>query len=517
MEARTIGVIGGGITGLSAQHFLSRSKSPFQISAKLYERSSRVGGWTATSTRTYGAKGAVHMFERGPRSIRGSAAGHVTLGLVSLAGLGPKLLSPSSQAGKRLLYMHGRVVKLPSTLLEAVQSPILRYLPAFAWDFILTRSPASTKDESIGEFLRRYVGEAVTRDIVGGVVVGIYGGNLERLSMRSCFAAFHEAAVRRGSLVRGLLLSNPSPSYIDSVATALQMSATERAQYEEVVQRVKSAGGMFSFADGGVGALAKRLRELHHSDIELDCTLIGISKPASSANSSSSSSSSKLNLHFARSSGITGGQQDERIVTVDRAIAALPSYSLAPAIRSLSPNASNLLSEIEFAHMALVSLAFEQQPGQELIKPEHRGFGYLIPPVENRAVLGISFDSLTFPTVSGPSLLRMCVMIGGDLTNNKHTVDVTKASEQALLDIALDAVRQDLKITVPPVSTDVFIAKNAIPQYVVGHEERMRAIESYLDRDIPQLHLAGASYYGVSVNDCALSGMKAAISAVAKL
>lgn len=500
MESRTVGVIGGGISGLAAQHFLSRAKSPFQISAKLYERGNRVGGWTATGSRQYGPKGAVHMFEKGPRSIRGAAAGHVTLGLVTQAGLAPKLLSPTSQAGKRLVYMHGRIVKIPATLSEAVRSPILPYLPRFAWDFILTRSPTSTKDESIGDYMRRHVGAAVTRDIVAGVVVGIYGGNVERLSMKSCFGHFYEAALRRGSFVRGLLLSNPSPSFVDEVATALQMSEAERTHYEETVARVKSARGMFSFEGGGVESLARQLHEMHRSDIELDSSLIGIS-----------STTSKLNLHLGNASGA------ERVVQVDRAIAALPSFALSPAIASLSPKASKLLSEIEFVHMALVSLAFEQPAGQELIKPEHQGFGYLISPAENRPILGISFDSLTFPTVSGPSLVRMCVMIGGDLTNNAQSVDVTKASNETLLSIALEAVRKDLQITVPPVSADVFVAKDAIPQYTVGHAERVKAIESYLEKDVPLLTLSGASYYGVSVNDCTFSGMKAALSTVAKL
>jgi len=437
------------------------------------------------------------MFEKGPRSIRAAGPGNVTLGLVTQAGLAPKLLAATAEAGKRLLYMHGRIVKIPATLKQAIRSPILPYLPRFAWDFILTRSPSSTKDESIGDYMRRHIGAAATRDIVAGVVVGIYGGNVEKLSMKSCFGHFYDAALRRGSFVRGLLLSNPSPSYVDEVATALQMSEAERSNYEAAVARVK----MFSFEGGGVESLARRLHEMHRSDIELDSSLIGIS----------SSTSAKLNLHFGNAAGA------ERVVQVDRAIAALPSFALAPAIASLSPNASKLLSGIEFVHMALVSLAFEQLPGQELIKPEHQGFGYLISPVENRAVLGISFDSLTFPTVSGPSLVRMCVMIGGDLTNNAQSVDVTKASNETLLNLALEAVKRDLQITVPPVSADVFVAKNAIPQYTVGHAERVKAIESHLEKDIPLLALSGASYYGVSVNDCTFSGMKAALSTVAKL
>ena len=488
----SLGILGGGLTGLSALHFAKAQKTSKPLKTSLLERKSRVGGWANTDSKSLEGRSARHVFEKGPRSIRGVANGEVTLGLVADVGLASDVILPSSESSKRFLYMDGKVTALPTSVLGAFKPPISRYIPAILKDALLFRR-IDAPDESIASFFERHVGTRATREMLGGIVVGIYGGDMAKLSMQACFPTFADAAREQGSLVRGLMSSKPSKSQLDSVSTALGLNDAEKMAYDQLLQRVKKGGAMFSFRDG-VGMLPAKLNQLHAEDIESDVKVSKIAKGSSG-----------------HAQVFVDGENVPR--QFDRLISCLPSYELATALESSAPTASRLLSGIEFIDMAVISLAFEEKPNESLIPPHLKGFGYLVPPVENRPILGVSFDSVTFPR-DGSNLVRMAVMIGGDAPNS---VNLDNCSEKDMLDIALKCVAQDLNITKAPVSSNVFVAQNAIPQYRVGHLDRVRAIESAITKEIPELHLAGASLYGVSVNDCIASGMKAALAAAKHL
>lgn len=486
----SLGILGGGITGLGALHFAKKSRS-LPLKVRLLEQKSHVGGWANTSNKKVPGRDMQHVFERGPRSIRGVANGEVTLGIVADVGMASDIILPSSESSKRFLYMGGKVTALPTSALGALRPPVSRYIPAILKDAILSRK-SDAADESVASFFERHVGTKATHEMVGGIVVGIYGGDMSKLSMAACFSNFANAARAHKSLVRGLLLSPPSKSQVPTIADNLDMNAAQRKEYEELVQRVKKGGAMFSFREG-IGMLPAKLESMYAEDIDRGVKISKIVK----------GSHGKLDLFVA-------GEDVPR--SFDRVVSCLPSYELANILEDTSPNASQLLREIEFTNMAVISLAFEEKAGEQLIPPHLKGFGYLVPPFENRPILGVAFDSVTFPRDGG--LVRMAVMIGGAAPNR---IDVTNRSQDELLKIALTTIDEDLGIKKAPVSSDVFIAYNAIPQYKVGHFDQVRAIESAITKDFPQLHIAGASFDGVSVNDCVASGMKASLKAILAL
>lgn len=495
----SVGILGGGISGLSALHFAKKGKVP---NATLFEKNSRVGGWIHTAKKPIGGPVQQHMFERGPRSIRGSANGDLTLGLAVSAGVSSDIVPASSFATKRYLYMKGKVSPLPTDAMGIFQAPLRNYLPSILKDIFLTRYPPEGKDESIAEFFGRHLGERATREMVGGVVVGIYGGNIDRLSMRSCFGFFLDGAIKSGSLVRSLMKKATPIDRTKEIEKDLNMTPAQSAEYERVTKRVK--GGIFSFPRG-VEELPKAIEALHKEDIVYDSKVTSFELLKASQGSLG-----KVKVTTTATDGSTRSKEFDRIIS------CLPAHQLGPLLANISPEASAALKEIEYINMGIVSLAFEDSDPKNPIIPEHlRGFGYLVPPYENKQILGVAFDSISFPDQS--PLVRMAVLIGGDLTNNKVMVDVANTDHKTLLDIALRAIRDDLGITRPPLSSDVFVAEKAIPQYTVGHNARVKSIEAILKRDFPQLHLGGASYNGVSVNDCVASGRNAAKSALAAL
>lgn len=139
-----------------------------------------------------------------------------------------------------------------------------------------------------------------------------------------------------------------------------------------------------------------------------------------------------------------------------------------------------------------------------------QGFGYLIPKHEKSSILGVIFDSDSLPQQSLDGTLRLTVMMGGyrfeSLFGNPDTVD-----NNTLLQTAQEAVQSHLGINADPIDSHVSIHKNCIPQYVVGHANKMKQLHFLIQGHSTlanRLSLVGASYTGVGINDCIYESKK---------
>ena len=210
-EPKSIAVLGGGITGLTAAYDLSRSHPNIPIS--LYESSSRVGGWVH-SVKVPVEKGTV-VFESGPRTLRPHTVnGMLTLQLAKTLGLEDDILiTPKSSAAakNRYIYYPDHLVKMPGPgqdLYEILWSMITE--PVFKgmlWGMLSEhRRPNADNeivDESIGDFLARRLGTTKVADnIVSAVLHGIYAGDIYQLSAKSLMGALHAQEQIYGSLDR---------------------------------------------------------------------------------------------------------------------------------------------------------------------------------------------------------------------------------------------------------------------------------------------------------------------------
>lgn len=147
--------------------------------------------------------------------------------------------------------------------------------------------------------------------------------------------------------------------------------------------------------------------------------------------------------------------------------------------------------------VAVVNLAFK---GKVL---SHNAFGFLIPPSEKRPILGVIFDSCTFPQ---NDFTVLTVMMGGHWFESRLG---PSPSSESILNTAVDNVRSILNITNEPCNHHVSVLKDCIPQYVVGHYERVDRIRDYIRMHKLPILLAGSSYDGVGVNDVIFSAKKA--------
>lgn len=166
----------------------------------------------------------------------------------------------------------------------------------------------------------------------------------------------------------------------------------------------------------------------------------------------------------------------------------------APALSVLvdDEHLKGLLDQMTSTSVATVNLGYSKSV------LEKEGFGYLIPTKERSSILGVVWDSSAFPQQNRLSEeTRLTVMMGG-----AHEPDFARYRPQDFEQRALEAVKEQLGIMAPPCAVVTSIASQAIPQYTVGHSDRVQQIEERVNVNYPGFTLHGSSFHGVSVNDC---------------
>ncbi|KAJ8035237.1 Protoporphyrinogen oxidase [Holothuria leucospilota] len=195
------------------------------------------------------------------------------------------------------------------------------------------------------------------------------------------------------------------------------------------------------------------------------------------------------------------------MIEARKVMCSLPAKNLAKILSPAHAHLANLLAEIQSVSVAVINLEFE---GKVL---PLEGFGYLVPSSEPCQVLGVVFDSCTFPEHNHPGseTTRLTCMMGGawfeELFGHPESVD-----SDHLLSIALATIEDHLKIKQKPIYSLVNIHRDCIPQYTVGHSSRLEQINKYIKKHSLPLFLLGSSYDGVSVNECIWNARKTVLA-----
>ncbi|XP_077048130.1 protoporphyrinogen oxidase isoform X5 [Agelaius phoeniceus] len=199
-------------------------------------------------------------------------------------------------------------------------------------------------------------------------------------------------------------------------------------------------------------------------------------------------------------------------LTADHVVSALPASALARALPAEAEPLARELRAIPAASVAVVNLQYE---GAAL---PVTGFGHLVPSSEDPALLGIVYDSVAFPehdgtpATPGGTSLRLTVMLGGAWFQQSFG-DPALVAPELLLSRARAAVSEHLGLAGTPKNAIVRVQQDCIPQYTLGHWERLERIQRFLKEQELPLSLIGASYSGVSVNDC-IAGAREAVAKI---
>lgn len=447
-------ILGAGISGLSLAWFLKKRFAELKIT--IIEKTSTAGGWIQTINHDG------FLFEKGPRSIRSKGVAQKTLELIEELSLQDQVIAASPVAKTRYLWSHGKLRSLPQGLFSFFTSSTTRHLvKAFLQEPFVAKG--NENDESIASFISRRLGKQVADELIDPVVSGIFAGDIDRLSMRACFPNMHSWEKQHGSIVKGAIFGGKKESAINPSPFVKQMDKVP----------------IFSFL-GGVQTLTDGLASQLTSHILFSTKVKSLSK---------------------LSSGVEIATEDGKKIQADHLFSTVPAHFLGRYLEDIDGELSALLRQIEATTVAAVHLGYRHSVLKE------KGFGYLIPSREKEKILGVVFDSSVFPQQSSsPDETRLTVMIGGAHENIESIV------EEELEERAIQGVRKHLNIQVDPDVVLTTVAKQAIPQYHVGHLERLRKIKELLGKKHPWLTIIGNFFEGVSVNECIMKGHQVAKS-----
>ena len=455
MEATRVVVVGGGITGLAAAHRLLESLGGDVV---LIEGRPRLGGKIVTET----VDGVV--IEGGPDSFLSMKPGGVEL--CKRLGLYGRLLRTDPQHRRTFVKRGGRLHPLPEgitglvptrlfpLLTTEVLSPMGRLRAAL--ETFVPRN-AAPDDESIAGFVTRRFGAEAYDWLMEPLLSGIYAGNGERLSLRATFPRLAEIERTHGSILRSMMRNRFQSG--PKTAQALPGLVTLRGGLEELVCALESRLPANQVTRGVAVEAIRRDVSGYRLDLE-----------------------------------------DGTVLQTEAVILATPAFASARLLRQLDPELSDALETIPFVSTATVSVAFSDSA----VPDKLNGYGYVSPRAEGGPIVACTWMSNKFPdrVRDGGVLIRFFIgRAGAD--------DVTEWSDERLLDIAQAELKRLFDVSDAPVITRVFRWPRAMPQYNLGHTERVARIERLMTRH-RGLRLAGNSYRGVGIPDCITSGWAAA-------
>jgi len=456
-------IIGGGIAGLSAAYFLEKARQGgAEIEWTLFEKSDRLGGVIKTEHRDG------FVLEAGPDSfltIKPDGAQ-----LCRDLGIGDQLISSNDAERKTYILVKGRLVPIPDGLQFMVPTRLWPMVatPLFSWgtklrmaaEFLSRSRAQGLEDESVSSFVQRHFGQQMVERVAEPLLAGVYGGNADHLSVRAVLPRFIEMERDHGSLVRASL-------------HALRQAQVKSAK-DNNAGKGKSPQSLFTSLRTGVQQL-------------VDALVVQL--PAGSVRLQQERTSLQRAGTRWQINGTAGGSFDSIVL-------AVPAPASAGLLEPIQPKLAGLLRRIAYTSSAAVTLAYERA---EL----PAGHGFLVPASEGRTMLACTFVHKKFPhrAPEGSALLRCFI-------SSARVPKLFDYSDEDLQVILQKELKEILGLAAAPRLVRVFRWPCALPQYEIGHLEHVAEMEKLL-HELPGVHIAGNSLYGIGIPDCIRSARQA--------
>ncbi len=438
-------IVGGGLSGLSLAYRLRQARPGDRIT--ILEKGERVGGniWTE---RVDG-----FQIETGPNGFLDAKSS--TLQLCRDLGLGDRLIPASEGSRKnRYLFYNGKLRALPNSLGSFVTNRLLSWRGKLnlLLEKYRKRPTDAPADESIHDFAVRRAGREVAEVIADAMVTGIHAGDPKRLSVHAAFPRVVQMEREYGSVMRGFT----------QAGRAKREAAKARGEEPKPTR-------MWSFREG-LRLMIEALRDQCGATIETGVDVTGINRGA------------RWQIQA----------EGDRHWDADALVLTSPAPVQAALLATFDPLLSERIAAIEYAKVAVVVLGFRQAdaPG------DLDGFGFIAPQATKRDVLGVQWCSSIFPDRAPAGMVLWRALCGG--TARPEMLDWDDAR---LIGAVRDELRIAQQVTAEPVLARVIRWPRAIPQYTLGHLDRVAAIEAAAAKH-PGLFLAGNAYHGVAMNDC---------------
>ncbi|MEU6197649.1 protoporphyrinogen oxidase [Streptomyces sp. NPDC047061] len=470
-------VIGAGIAGLAAAHRLLERGARVTV----LEASERVGGKLLPG-EIAGVRvdlGAESMLARRPEAVA----------LAREAGLGERLQPPATATasiwtrGALRPMPKGHVMGVPGT--AAALSGVLsdEGLARIERDADLPRTEVGD-DVAVGEYVAARLGREVVDRLVEPLLGGVYAGDAYRISMRSAVPQLYQAAKTHDSLTE----------------------AVREIQAKAVAGR--QTGPVFMGIAGGVGTLPLAVAEsvrARGGEIVTGAPVTELRRvradgagAADRDGSRAAVGSGAVDADGSRTAWrVVAG---DRVLHADALVVAVPAPVAAGLLRAEAPAAAAELSAVEYASMALVTLAYRRA---DLALPE--GSGFLVPPVDGRTIKASTFASQKWGWIADedPDVVVLRTSVG-----RYGETEVLGREDAALVDVSRHDLHAATGLDAAPVATRVTRWTDGLPQYPVGHHARVARVREQVAK-LPGLAVCGAQYDGVGIPACIASAYAA--------
>ncbi|WP_328807582.1 protoporphyrinogen oxidase [Nonomuraea antri] len=446
-------VIGGGISGLAAAWYL-RQGAGERIRVTVLEGSPRIGGKLHVSeVAGVGVDaGAEAMLARRPEGKE----------LAKAVGLGDDLVFPGTASsaiysrGALRPMPKGQVMGVPADLAELAKSGIVSPggLLRVPLDQILPATLVRT-DVSVAAYIRARMGGEIVDRLVEPLLGGVYAGRSDMLSLEATMPRVAALARSERSLLSG----------------ARQL----------VEEAPKDAGPVFTTLRNGVGTLPEAVAKASGADVRTGVTV--------------------RELHRTERGWrlVAGPVPRPETIEADAVIVATPGPAASRLLKSEAPKAASELARIEYASMAVVTLAYPLDAFPE--PPGHNG--YLVPPVEGRPVKAVTFSSVKWPHLTEDLVVLRCSIgrIGEE--------QLLQRDDDELVALAIAEMGDVMGARGLPVDSRVTRWGGGLPQYNVGHLDRVARVRAAVAVQ-PGLAVCGAAYDGIGIPACVSTARTAA-------
>jgi oxygen-dependent protoporphyrinogen oxidase len=457
-----VAVIGGGISGLAAAHRLVELGGGLDLT--LFEASHRLGGAIWTERRDG------FLIDRGPDNFLTQLP--YATDLCRRLGLGDRLLSTDATRRKAFVVRRGRLHEIPEGFVLMAPSriwPILTTPLLSPWgklrlglEYLVPRR-RDESDESFAAFVTRRLGRETYERIVQPLISSIYTADASRLSIAATMPQFVEMERKYGSLIRG--------------------AKQRAAQRKGAPREAKSSGARYSMfvapRDGMQSIVQAIADRLPPGTVRLESPVTRVDRQ--------DDGTWQLTV---------GGE----VQTFDAVIVAVPAARASEMLRDVDASLADDLGKIETATSAVVTLAYRR----DQIAHPLDGFGFVVPIAEGRQTLAGSFSSVKYEGRAPQGFELMRVFVGG-----AYQPELAELPDEDVRNLVHRELVELLGVSGEPHLTEITRWKNAMPQYHVGHLQRVSRIESRAAA-LANFALAGNAYHGVGVPQCIRSGENAA-------
>ncbi len=480
-EPALVVVVGGGIAGLAAAHELTTGRPEGAPAPRVVvlEQAAQVGGKIRTGS-VAGVpvdEGAEALLARRPETTAVLAAAGLADAAVPAATTKARIFA----RGALRPFPDEHVMGVPAGVADLARTGLLSRSEVLraALDRVLPRPRlsgyAEADDLSVGSFVAGRLGPAVVARLVEPLLGGVYAGRADGLGLAATMPQLAVVLPEERSLMRAARWAKASGS--------------------------KSTGPVFVSLPGGLGTLPGALAASTGAQIRTGVTVRELlPTPAG----------------WQLGCGPASGEGGERI-DADAVVLAVPAAPAARLLREVAPPAAHALGAIEYASVAVVTLAFAREGLPAEVEHElTSGSGFLVPAEAGRLVKGVTVSSAKWGWLAeaAPGLLLLRASVGrhGDEPALQRTDEELVGAVRADL-AALVGLRAE------PVDSRVTRWGGALPQYAPGHLSRVTAIREALEAapELSTLAVCGAAYDGVGVPACAGSGRQAALRVLAGL